>query len=55
VSGVWTETILHNFPSDGTDGTNPMTGVIVDTSGNLYGTTPNGGVYYGGTVFEITP
>jgi uncharacterized repeat protein (TIGR03803 family) len=55
VSGVWTETILHNFPSGGTDGTNPMTGVIVDTSGNLYGTTPNGGVYYGGTVFEITP
>jgi uncharacterized repeat protein (TIGR03803 family) len=30
-------------------------GVIFDASGNLYGTTYEGGAYGGGTVFENTP
>ncbi|MHB8455976.1 MAG: choice-of-anchor tandem repeat GloVer-containing protein [Acidiferrobacterales bacterium] len=53
-----TETILHNFGPIGTtsDGTGPSTSsLVLDGSGNLYGTTQNGGLYGGGTVFKITP
>jgi uncharacterized repeat protein (TIGR03803 family) len=56
--GTWTETTLHSFNHDGSDGFYPATGgLIFDASGNLYGTTGNGG--HGanpqGTVFELTP
>jgi uncharacterized repeat protein (TIGR03803 family) len=51
--GGWTEKVLHNF--DGTTGGSPQAGLIFDGSGNLYGTTPIGGVYSYGTVFELTP
>ena len=37
------------------DGTEPMAGLIFDASGNLYGTTFDGGAYDYGTVFELTP
>jgi uncharacterized repeat protein (TIGR03803 family) len=55
-SGGWTEEILHNF-GGGYDGYWPVSGVIFDTSGNLYGTTSAGGTggTYAGTVFELTP
>jgi uncharacterized repeat protein (TIGR03803 family) len=54
--GLWIETKLHNFFNNGTDGMNPQSGLIFDTSGsNLYGTTGAGGSYNFGTVFEITP
>ncbi len=36
-------------------GAGPDSGVILDASGNLYGTTGGGGEYDGGTVFELTP
>jgi|HubBroStandDraft_6_1064221.scaffolds.fasta_scaffold00025_2 uncharacterized repeat protein (TIGR03803 family) len=52
--GVWTETLLHNFQADGTDGYDPYAGLIFD-AGNLYGTTPNGGAFGCGAVFELTP
>src|SRR5664279_5403051 len=54
-SGGWTETVLHNFNSNGTDGANPYAGLIFDAAGNLYGTTTTGGTYYVGTVFELSP
>jgi len=54
-SGGWAETILHSFSSNGTDGTEPESTPIIDTSGNLYGMTFGGGVGGGGTVFELTP
>jgi uncharacterized repeat protein (TIGR03803 family) len=57
-SGNWTETTLHNFNRDGTDGAYPGTGgLIFDASGNLYGTTVTGGSGSNpeGTVFELTP
>ncbi len=51
--GKWTVTTLHSF--DGTDGSSPNGNLIFDAAGNLYGTTPEGGTYDGGTVFELTP
>jgi len=36
------ETVLHRFRS-GTDGANPLQGLVVDSAGNLYGTTQWGG------------
>ena len=53
--GRWTEKIVHNFKNDGKDGNAPFAGVIIDASGNLYGTTRTGGTHNGGTVFKITP
>jgi uncharacterized repeat protein (TIGR03803 family) len=49
-NGGWTETILHRF----INGEQPYAGVIFDTAGNLYGTTPDGGIGYG-TVYKLTP
>jgi uncharacterized repeat protein (TIGR03803 family) len=47
------ETVLHSFT--GTDGQFPTAGVTMDGSGNLYGTTFNGGSSgFLGTVFKIT-
>jgi uncharacterized repeat protein (TIGR03803 family) len=54
-SGGWTETVLHNFHYNGTDGVSPYAGLIFDAAGNLYGTTREGGTSSYGTVFEITP
>ena len=41
--GSWTEKDLHSFENNGTDGYTPQGGVILDSSGNLYGTTVYGG------------
>jgi len=54
--GRWTETVLHRFAHEPSDGQNPSAGLTSDTKNNLYGTTltggPNGG---GGTIFRLTP
>ena len=56
----WVESILYNFNGAG-DGSNPLAGVILDSVGNLYGTTQMGGdlscdFSQGcGTVFELSP
>ncbi len=52
-SGV--ETILHAFANNGTDGMNPVGGLLLDSAGNLYGTTQYGGAHKAGTVFEVAP
>jgi uncharacterized repeat protein (TIGR03803 family) len=52
-AGSWSETILHNFSDNGADGYFPSSALIFDASGNLYGTTPGGGHFGLGTVFEI--
>ena len=52
--GVWTETILHSFTGANGDGGNPLAGVIMDSAGNLYGTTAAGSSG-DGTVFELSP
>lgn len=49
-----TETILHSFAGQPTDGANPQEGsLIMDSAGNLYGTTSLGGANDDGTVFKI--
>lgn len=57
--GQWTETVLHNFQGGASDGRYPLGGVVFDSSGNLYGTTPQGGLYCAkqgcGVVYELTP
>jgi uncharacterized repeat protein (TIGR03803 family) len=52
--GTWTETTLYNF-SGGADGWAPSGGVVLDSQGNLYGTTAVGGEFQCGTVFELSP
>ena len=50
--GSGTITTLASF--NGTDGANPVAGLIMDSSGNLYGTTSDGRRLDGdGTVFEL--
>ena len=53
--GSWTETTLHNFGDRTTDGQSPRAGLVFAAPGDLYGTTFQGGVAGGGTVFEILP
>jgi uncharacterized repeat protein (TIGR03803 family) len=52
-NGNWAETVLHSF--DSADGVTPDGQLLLDGSGNLYGTTQVGGAYHEGTVFEVTP
>src|SRR5580692_5560259 len=57
VDGNGAETILYqfqgNFGSGKADGQGPMGGLVANAGGNLYGTTPFGGKYESGTIFEI--
>jgi uncharacterized repeat protein (TIGR03803 family) len=63
-NGAWTQNVLYSFGNGANDGANPVSGVIFDSAGNLYGTTMrggSGGQFYCpgnegcGTVFELTP
>ena len=48
------ERVLHSFAGGTADGEYPLSGVIVDADGNLYGSTENGGAFNVGTIYEIT-
>lgn len=56
--GDWTYATLHDF-TGASDGAYASGGVTLDASGNLYGTTSNGGLRQGGpgygVIWEITP
>jgi hypothetical protein len=59
--GKWTEKVLHGF-SSGMDGAAPNGGLVLDSKGNVYGTTFGGGDENGpcgkvgcGTAFALTP
>jgi len=56
--GSWKYTVIHTF-AGGKDGATPASTLALDPSGNLYGTTENGGstaCYLGcGTVFKLAP
>ena len=47
-------TILFNF-AGGSDGSGPQAGVILDSAGNLYGTTEFGGTGKAGVVYKLDP
>jgi hypothetical protein len=51
----FTEKILYSLNQNGSDGSEPQGGLIFDPSGNLYGTTTQGGADMAGTAFELTP
>jgi len=46
--------ILYQFKS-GSGGINPEAGVVLDASGDLYGTTFNDGAFASGTVYRLSP
>jgi uncharacterized repeat protein (TIGR03803 family) len=48
----WTYKVVHQF-GKGTDGFHPTGDLILDASGNMYGTTQAGGPQGSGMVFEI--
>ncbi len=55
---AWTKTVLYEFT--GIDGYSPLSGIVADSSGNLFGVTYSGGSQCSsswgcGVVFEITP
>ncbi len=60
-NGSWIYTSLHDFTGFNGDGANPISNVVIDAAGNLYGTTTNGGINNinctlgCGVVWEITP
>jgi uncharacterized repeat protein (TIGR03803 family) len=52
------EKSLFSFCGDGngrTTGQNPQSDLMIDATGNLYGTTPGGGTNQDGVVFEMLP
>lgn len=51
--GKWITTTIYQF--SGLDGGRPMGSLIMDSSGNLYGTTEEGGANGVGVVFELSP
>jgi len=53
-NGGWTETVLYAF-TGGADGGEPVSPVMFDSQGNLYGTAQNGGAYNYGVVFKLSP
>ncbi len=50
----WIEQTIYGF-TGGSDGAQPMGGLIMDSVGNLYGETSGDGDGGGGTVFELSP
>jgi uncharacterized repeat protein (TIGR03803 family) len=53
--GAWTFNVLYTFKGGTTDGYVPVSGLIFDQAGNLYGTTFYGGTCNNGTIFELSP
>ena len=50
----WTHSDIYNF-TGAADGFEPVGGLIIDSAGNLYGTTVGGGTCSCGVVFEVSP
>jgi uncharacterized repeat protein (TIGR03803 family) len=63
--GGWKYQVLYSFQGSTIDGASPLASLVFDSSGNLYGTTAQGGTKGGcsqsngpstcGTVFELSP
>jgi uncharacterized repeat protein (TIGR03803 family) len=51
INQKWVETVLYSFT--GSNGANPVSGLVFDGADNLYGTTSTGGGYGAGVVFKV--
>jgi len=49
----WTESVLYSFSDSGNEGSLPYGGVVLDSAGNIYGTTL-GGINNQGVVFQLS-
>jgi uncharacterized repeat protein (TIGR03803 family) len=55
-NGFWIGSVIYSFRGSGSDGSFPAGGLVVDSAGNLYGTTTSDGSGCGcGIVFELSP
>jgi uncharacterized repeat protein (TIGR03803 family) len=52
--GTWTENVLYSF-SGGNDGATPVTNLVMDSAGAIYGATANAGANNCGTFFQLLP
>jgi uncharacterized repeat protein (TIGR03803 family) len=52
---TWNETLLHSFTNVAPDGAYPVAGLSLDSAGNMYGTTQQGGTHSAGTDFQLKP
>jgi uncharacterized repeat protein (TIGR03803 family) len=59
VTGGWKPSLLHTFAGGAADGGNPNSTLLLDSSGNLYGTTWDGGISLCGngcgTAYKLSP
>lgn len=55
--GTWTETVLFNFPNDGSyEGGTPAGGLVIGPRGNLYGVTTYGApTGLNGVIYQLAP
>src|SRR6266496_1394162 len=51
--GEWEENVIYSFQG-GSDGNSPISNLVFDTVGNLYGTTSEGGLG-SGAIFKLSP
>jgi uncharacterized repeat protein (TIGR03803 family) len=54
-SGAWIEAVLYNFILGSKAGAFPISGLVADKKGVLYGTTYFGGASGLGTIYSLTP
>lgn len=54
VTSQGAESVLYSF-TGGNDGGGPESSLVLDSDGNLWGTTSGGGTHNDGTVFKLTP
>jgi uncharacterized repeat protein (TIGR03803 family) len=52
-TGEWNERVIYSF-QNGSDGNSPISNLVRDSAGNLYGTTSEGGLG-SGTIFKLSP
>lgn len=50
---TWKETVIHDFAGT-PDGAEPYSGLVIDSNGNLLGTTSKGGASRYGTIFQLS-
>jgi len=51
--GAWTESVLYSFNTKSGYYSIPSSGVILDSLGDLYGVTNQGGTQEGGGAYEL--